>query len=86
MRAADLDIVELLDFVPAEGRISLGDQRMVGLIMGGVSSRSMPGGRSAQPWTTGCGVSAAIWAIQPRASTALGLLRTAASKWVTAPG
>jgi DNA-binding NtrC family response regulator len=29
MRAADLDIVELLDFVPAEGRISLRDQRML---------------------------------------------------------
>ncbi|MCB9559786.1 MAG: sigma 54-interacting transcriptional regulator [Kofleriaceae bacterium] len=29
MRAADLDLVELLDFVPAEGRISLRDQRML---------------------------------------------------------
>ncbi len=29
MRAADLDIVELLDFVPAEGRIGLGEQRML---------------------------------------------------------
>lgn len=29
MRAADLDVVELLDFVPAEGRISLREQRML---------------------------------------------------------
>ena len=29
MRAADLDIAELLDFVPAEGRIGLGDRRML---------------------------------------------------------
>lgn len=29
MRAADLDIAELLDFVPGEGRIGLGEQRML---------------------------------------------------------
>ena len=29
MRAADLALVELLDFVPAEGRITLRDRRML---------------------------------------------------------
>ena len=29
MRAAELNVLELLDFVPAEGRISLRDQRML---------------------------------------------------------